>query len=121
MVINLQGNKQETVSTASGQFLVQAKSFRFQVTNNPGPDNENVFFLDADNIKNLQDAIDAAQPANAIEDDLRRILHPNKIEQRDKRERDRERRQQKLEVIRDHIAAARGDHNEDDEDVATDK
>ena len=121
MVINLQGNKHKTESTASGQFLVQAKSFRFQVTNNPGPDNENVLFLDADNIQNLQNAIDAAQPANAIEDDLRRILHPNKIEQRDKRERDRERRHKKLEVIRDRIAAARGDHNEDDEDVATDK
>lgn len=102
MVINLQGGSQTVASTASGQFLVQAKTFKFQVTNDPGPNNENVFELDQYNIEFLQAAIDA-QPTNTIKEDLRRVLHPDKIEQRDKRERDRERRQRKLKAIRDAV------------------
>ena len=37
MVINLQGTAQPVESTAPGQFLVQAKVYKFQVTNDPGP------------------------------------------------------------------------------------
>ena len=155
MVINLQGNTQPVESTASGQFLVQAKSFRFQVTNDPGPDDENVFELNADNIKLLQDAIGSGTPVNCgghsasscancpqgkgkawcngdctwldgedicdgplnatntIEEDLRRVLHPDKMKKREKRERDRERRQRKLQAILDYVATARGDHDKD--------
>ena len=64
MVINLQGNQQLVELTAPGQFLVQAKQYNFQVMKDPGPENENVFFLNADNIELLQAAINTPPERN---------------------------------------------------------
>ena len=100
MVINLQGNTEFTESTDPGQFLVQAKEYKFQVTNDPGPNDENVLFLDANNIQRLQDAIDNL-PAR------RRELSPEMQATEDKisarriiQEHDRERRHRKVQSIR---------------------
>merc|ERR1711865_1329310 len=102
MVINLQGNgnTQSVESTDPGQFLVQAKSFRFQVTNDPGPGDENVFELDADNIQRLQDAIDTL-PARRRELSPEMQATEDKISaRRIKQEHDRERRHRKVQAIR---------------------
>ena len=66
MVINLQGIAQAVASTAPGQFLVQAKEHKFPVINDPGLNDENILFLDANNIQRLQDAIDSL-PARRCE------------------------------------------------------
>ena len=102
MVINLQGNGNTPFveSTDPGQFLVQAKSFRFQVTNDPGPGDENVFELDADNIQRLQDAIDTL-PARRRELSPEMQATEDKISaRRIKQEHDRERRHRKVQAIR---------------------
>ena len=114
MVINLQGNAQPVNSTAAGQFLVQAKSFRFQVTNDPGDEDQNVFILTAENIQRLQDAIDTPptltydrpQVFASAYDDLGRQLQQKATDdkitaRRNKRERDYERRQHKLQRVRE--------------------
>ena len=112
MVINLQGNAQPVNSTAAGQFLVQAKSFRFQVTNDPGDENENVFILTAENIQRLQNAIDTPPtltiPTVFTDDEfyrdrqLQQKATDDKITaRRIKRERDYERRQHKLQRVRE--------------------
>lgn len=92
MVINLQGNRQVVESTHDGQFLVQAKTFRFQFTNDPGIDDENVLSLNADNIQLLQDAIDN-QPVESV----RRQLSPSDI--RRKKERDLRRDERELRIV----------------------
>jgi len=94
MVINLQGNAQPVVSTAPGQFLVQAKEYKFQVTNDPGPNDENVLFLDAKNIQRLQDAIDSLPTR-------RRELSPEMTDKRVLRREAKERRQRKLQLARE--------------------
>ena len=100
MVINLQGNAQPVNSTAAGQFLVQAKSFRFQVTNDPGDEDQNVFILTAENIQRLQDAIDTPPPTQRH---LQQKATDDKITaRRNKREQDYERRQRKLQLVREH-------------------
>ena len=101
MVINLQGNAQPVNSTAAGQFLVQAKSFRFQVTNDPGDEDQNVFILTAENIQRLQDAIDT--PPRTFQRHLQQKATDDKITaRRNKREQDYERRQRKLQLVREH-------------------
>ena len=109
MVINLQGNTQPVNSTAAGQFLVQAKSFRFQVTNDPGEENQNVFILTAENIQFLQNAIDTPPPTltadsvNWVTRHLQQKATDDKITaRRNKREHDYERRQRKLQRVREH-------------------
>ena len=101
MVINLQGNQQFVESTAAGQFLVQAKEFKFQVvTSDPGPDNDNVLFLiNADNIELVQVAIDIYTPP---ERKLRRVLRSEQVLRREEDERDRARRNRKVQAIREH-------------------
>merc|ERR1712115_359774 len=59
MAINLQGASNTITTTKEGQFLVQAKTYRFQLTNKPGDNNENIFEINKNNVGNLQDAIDA--------------------------------------------------------------
>ena len=108
MVINLQGNTQPVNSTAAGQFLVQAKSFRFQVTNDPGDEDQNVFILTAENIQRLQNAIDTPSKLLCTNFISRRDLQlkqatDDKIAaRRNKREQDYERRQRKLHRVREH-------------------
>ena len=108
MVINLQGNAQPVNSTATGQFLVQAKSFRFQVTNDPGDEDQNVFILTAENIQRLQNAIDTPSKLLCTNFISRRDLQlkqatDDKIAaRRNKREQDYERRQRKLHRVREH-------------------
>ena len=94
LVINLQGNRRPVESTAPGQFLVQAKVYTFQVTNDPGPENENVFCLTADNIKLLQAAIDTPPERT------HRILHPEQVLRREEEERHRARRSRKVQALR---------------------
>ena len=82
------------VPTAPGQFLVQAKEYKFQVTNDPGPNDENVLFLDAKNIQRLQDAIDSLPTR-------RRELSPEMTDKRVLRREAKERRQRKLQLARE--------------------
>ena len=58
--------------------LVQAKEYKFQLTNDPGPDNDNVFFFNADNTELLQAAIDTPSE--------RRVLRPDHVLRRETRE-----------------------------------
>lgn len=58
MAINLQGKTFELETTANGQFLVQARTYRLQLTNKPGPNDSNVIEIDSTNIENLQRAIE---------------------------------------------------------------
>lgn len=73
MAINMQGRYYPISTTEPGQFLVQAQSYRLQLTNNPGKADENVIQIDADNIGNLQGAIDR-------EAGRRRELRPHIVE-----------------------------------------
>ena len=68
---------------------MQAKEYKFQVTNDPGSDNENVFFLNADNIELLQAAIDTPSE--------RRVLRPDHVLRREAREH----RGRKLQAVRE--------------------
>lgn len=66
MVINLvgmraNGGTNEVEADQPGQFVAAAKQFRFQISNDPGENDENVVRIDEDNIQNLIDAI-ARQP-----------------------------------------------------------
>ena len=58
--------------------MVQAKEYKFQVKNDPGSDNENILFLNADNIELLQAAIDTPSE--------RRVLRPDHVLRREARE-----------------------------------
>lgn len=84
MVINLQGNKDPVASTEEGQFLVQAKQYRLQLTNNPGKNDENVIVITHNNVQNLVDAI-AAQSGRRRE--LRPHIVQHSKEIRERRER----------------------------------
>ena len=66
--------------------MVQAKEYKFQVKNDPGSDNENILFLNADNIELLQAAIDTPSE--------RRVLRPDHVLRR-------ERRGRKLQAVRE--------------------
>ena len=100
MDINLQGNYDRTDLTAPGQFLVQAKSFRFQVTNNPGPENEN-----------FRRRLIIHQPSNMDYPQVtiwsKNYNKPSKIKFRhvvsNKQECDYERRQRKFNVVKESL------------------
>jgi len=74
MAINMQGRYYPIATTEPGQFLVQAQTYRFQLTNNPGKEDENVIQINADNIGNLQGAIDREAGGR------RRELRPHIVE-----------------------------------------
>lgn len=60
MAINMQGKNFALETTEVGQFLVQAQTYRLQLTNQPGKRDANVIAIDATNIGNLQAAIDSS-------------------------------------------------------------
>jgi len=66
MAINLQGVNKEIETDKEGQLLIQAKKYRFQISKEAGQNDENVFVIDENNIKNLRDAINA-QPGRRRE------------------------------------------------------